>query len=237
MILGAFLRALGQIGDPRFRRVLGRGVLLSLALLACVTVLSLWAVQALVPDSWQLPVLGRAGGVDRLASLATVVLMLGLSVVLMVPVASALSGLFLDEVVEAVEARHYPALPPVPRLPWGEALVASVAFLALLVAVNLLALLIYPLAGPAAPLVFWAVNGFLLGREYFDLVARRRLGRAGARALRRRHAGTVWLAGGLMAAPLSLPLVNLLVPVLGAATFTHVVHALAARPAVNRKIP
>jgi len=32
-----------------------------------------------------------------------------------------------------------------------------------------------------------------------------------------------------MVVPLTIPLVNLLVPVLGAATFTHLFHALSAR--------
>lgn len=229
MILTAFFRALGQIGDPRFRRVLGLGVLLSLALLIGVYALFLWGVQALTPESVEIPFVGPVGGLHSLLSWASFFLMLGLSVFLMVPVASAFCGLFLDDVVEAVEARHYPALPPVPRLPWGDALIAAFNLFALLVAVNLLALFLYPFVGPAAPLLFWAVNGYLLGFEYFGLVAQRRLGREGARALRRRHRGTVWLAGALMAAPLSVPLVNLLIPVLGAATFTHIVHALAAR--------
>jgi len=42
----------------------------------------------------------------------------------------------------------------------------------------------------------------------------------------------VWLAGFLMAVPLSLPLFNLLVPVLAVATFTHLVHRLSAREVV-----
>lgn len=229
MILTAFLRALGQIGDPRFRRVLGLGVLLSFGLLIGVYALFLWGVQALTPESVEIPFVGPVGGLHTLLSWASLFLMLGLSVFLMVPVASAFCGLFLDDVVEAVEARHYPALPPVPRLPWGDALIAAFNLSAMLVAVNLLALFLYSFVGPAAPLLFWAVNGYLLGFEYFGLVAQRRLGREGARALRRRHRGTVWLAGALMAAPLSVPLVNLLIPVLGAATFTHIVHGLAAR--------
>jgi uncharacterized protein involved in cysteine biosynthesis len=60
------------------------------------------------------------------------------------------------------------------------------------------------------------------------MVATRRLGRAGAKALRKRHAARIWIAGTLMAAPLSVPLVNLLIPVLGAATFTHLFHRLNA---------
>ncbi len=91
---------------------------------------------------------------------------------------------------------------------------------------NLVALVLYFFVGPFGPLLFWAVNGYLLGREYFETVATRRIGRQGAVALRRANAGTVWLAGALMAAPLSLPLVNLFVPVLGVATFTHIFHRL-----------
>lgn len=228
MILTSFLRALGQIGDPRFRRVLGLGVLLSVALLAGVYALFLWAVQALTPDTLQIPLVGPVNGLHSLLSWASLLLMLGLSIFLMMPVASAFCGLFLDDVVEAVEARHYAGLPQVPRLPLGDALIGAFNLFALIVAVNLVALFVYPFAGPAAPVLFWAGNGYLLGREYFDLVAQRRLGIEGARALRRQNAGTVWLAGVLMAAPLSVPLVNLLIPVLGAATFTHIVHRLTA---------
>ena len=55
----------------------------------------------------------------------------------------------------------------------------------------------------------------------------RRLGPAGARALARRHLGRLWLAGTAMAVPLSVPLVNLVVPILGVAVFTHQYHRLA----------
>jgi CysZ protein len=154
-------------------------------------------------------------------------LMIGLSVFLMVPVASAFTGLFLEDVVDAVEDRHYPGLPPASAPGWAEALLQSVNFLGLVIAVNAAALLVYPFVGPAIPLVFWAVNGFLLGREYFTMVAQRRMPKAEVVRLRRRNRGRLWLAGTLMAAPLSVPVLNLLVPVLGVATFTHLFHRLA----------
>ena len=109
-------------------------------------------------------------------------------------------------------------------------MIDSFNFFALLVAVNILALILYAVAGPFIPLLFWGLNGLLLGREYFTLVAQRRLGRAGAKALRRRHGAQIWLAGTLMAAPLSIPLVNLFIPVLGAATFTHMFQRLVTKP-------
>ncbi|TKA94642.1 hypothetical protein FAZ78_21255 [Cereibacter changlensis] len=225
-MLGDFLKALAQIGDRRFRRVLLLGVGLSLALLATVTFAFLWALQLFLPDSITLPWVGSFSGLDDIVGWGSALLMIGLSVFLMIPVASAFSGFFLDDVAQAVEDRHYPGLPPALKLGFGDQLIDSANFFALLVAVNLVALVLYFVAGPLAPVLFWGLNGFLLGREYFTLVAMRRLGPAGAKALRSRHAGRVWLAGTLMAIPLSIPLVNLLVPVLGAASFTHLFHRL-----------
>ncbi|MFP4274204.1 MAG: EI24 domain-containing protein [Paracoccaceae bacterium] len=230
VILGSLFRALGQLGDRRFRRVLGRGVGLTLLLLAALTALVAWGVGWLVGDSVTLPLVGQVQWVDSLASVAFLVLMLVLSVFLMVPVASAFVSMFLDDVAQAVEDRHYPALPPVTPLPVTDAVRDALVFFGVIVAANLAALvltLVLPIAGLP---VFYAVNGYLLGREYFTLAAMRRVGRAEAARLRARHGGTIWLAGVLMALPLSVPVMNLVVPILGAAVFTHLFHSLHRRP-------
>jgi CysZ protein len=229
MIFRDFLRAVRQMGDARFRSVLIRGIGLTVLLLAAITALFLTVIGWFVPDEITLPWVGSFGGLDAILSWGSVALMIGLSVFLMVPVAAAFTGFFLDDVADAVEARHYPALPAATPVPLATALIDSVNFLGVIIAVNVVALIVYPFSGPFAPILFWVVNGYLLGREYFTLVAMRRLGRQGARDLRRRHAGQVWLAGALMAAPLSIPLVNLLVPVLGVATFTHLVQRVQAQ--------
>ncbi len=226
MIFGDFLKAIGQLHDRRFLRVVGLGVLLSIALLVGAYVGISALIGWFVPDSFTLPWIGEITWVENLVSWGSLLLMLVLSIFLMVPVASAFTGLFLDDVADAVERRHYPSLPPARRQPWGEMIGDSLRFLGVILVANLLALVLYLMSGPFAPLVFWAVNGYLLGREYFQMAAMRRLGRAGAKALRKRHAGEIFTAGLLMAAPLSLPFVNLVVPVLGAATFTHLFHRL-----------
>lgn len=226
MILRAFLLALRQVGDPAFRRVMMLGVALSLALLVAVYAGFLALIQTLVPETVEIPLVGPVAGLDTLVSWGSALFMIVLSAFLMMPVAAAFSGLFIEDVVRAVEARHYPHLPPVPRLSFADTAIDAVNFFGLLVAVNVGAFVLVPFVGPLAPVLFWAVNGALIGREYFTLVAMRRLGRDGARALRKRHRLRVWLAGTLMAAPLSVPLVNLVIPVLGAATFTHLVQAL-----------
>lgn len=228
MILNDFLKALGQIGDGRFLRVMVLGVALSLALLFGIYAVLIGAVDLFVPGRIQLPLVGEVGGLTTLFGWGSLVLVLALSIFLMMPVASAFTAFFLDDVAEAVEVRHYPGLPKAEGLGIADTLRDTLGFLGLLLAVNLLSLLLWPVLGPLMPLAGWAANGYLLGREYFTLVATRRLGRAGAAALRSRHATQVWIAGALMAAPLALPLVNLVVPVLGVATFTHMVHRLAS---------
>jgi CysZ protein len=226
MIFSDFFKALGQIGDPRFRHVLFRGVGLTVALLIAIYALVLWLVNFLAPNEIWIPILGTVTWVDDLLSWASILLLIVMSMFLMVPVASAFTSMFLDEVAQAVEEKHYPNVPASSPVPFGEALRDTLSFLGVLVAANILALILYVIFLPVGAFIFWGVNGFLLGREYFQLVAMRQLGRVGAKEMFRANIGQIWLAGALMAVPLSVPLVNLLVPILGAATFTHLFHRL-----------
>ena len=125
---------------------------------------------------------------------------------------------------------EYPDLPAATAIPLGQALFDMLNFLLVLLAANLVALLLYALFFPVAPFIFWGLNGFLLGREYFQLVATRRLGWTEAKALRKRHTGKIWLTGTLVTVPLSVPLVNLVIPILAVATFTHLFHQLSPAP-------
>lgn len=229
LILSSFFKALGQIGDRRFRRVLGIGIILTLALLVLAYAGLLMLLQGLFGDSATLPLIGEVTWIGQLLGWSSLVLMILLSVVLMVPVASAIISLFLEDVARAVEDRHYPHVAAPAPVPFWDTARDAVNFLGVLIVANILALVLYAFLAPMALFIFWGLNGYLLGREYFTLVAMRYLGRDGARQMRRRHAGAIWAAGVLMAMPLSVPLINLTVPILGAATFTHLYHGLRAR--------
>ncbi|WP_019956521.1 EI24 domain-containing protein [Yoonia vestfoldensis] len=226
MILSSFLLAISQMNDPRFRSVLWRGVGLTIALLVGLYAGVLWLIQILTAEPIILPGVGQITWLGDLLSWGSLGVMIVLSVFLMVPVASAITSLFLDEVAQAVEDKHFPDLPAMPSVGFFEGLRDTVSFLGLLIAANLLAFILYAALPYAAFFIFYALNGFLLGREYFQLAAMRRIGRADAKDLWKRHQGTIWLAGCLMAVPLSFPFINLLIPVLGAATFTHLFHRL-----------
>ena len=229
MILNSFFRAVAQIGDPRFRRVLFLGIGLSFALLVVFYAGFLWLLSALFGDEVTVPLVGEVTWLNDLLTWGSFGVMLLLSVFLMLPVASAITSMFLEDVAQAVEDRHYPHLPPATMVPFGDAVRDTINFLGLLIGANVLALLLYVFFPPFSPFIFWGMNGYLLGREYFTLAAMRRVGREGARTMLRQNVGRVWIAGILMAMPLSVPLVNLLIPILGAATFTHLFHQIQSR--------
>ncbi len=229
MIARAISLSLGQAGDPAFRRVLARGIGLTLLGLAVMTVAVIWGLGRLLPETIDLGWFGQINWLDEVLSWGAFAVMLLLSWLLMIPTASAVTSIFLEDVAQAVEDQHYPGLPPAEAAGLLDGILDSVGFLGTMVAANLLALVLYLLFLPLAPVIFLALNGFLLGREYFTMAAARRLGLAQARALRRRHALTIWVLGVAMAVPLSVPLLSLLVPVFGAAAFTHLFHMVTAR--------
>ena len=231
-IIGDFLRAVGQVFDARFTGVLLRSLLLTLGLLAGLSLGAVWLV-GLLPESFDLPLIGEVATPFTAVRGLALGAMLLLSAFLMFPVAALFVNLYLDRIVDAVEARHYPELAAVRPMGLAEALKGAVGFTLVVLGVNLVAMIFYLISGPFAPLVFWVVNGYLFGREYFELVALRRLEPAAMRRLRRRHAVRIWLAGALMAVPLSIPVVNLLVPVVGVASYTHMFHRLWRREDVS----
>jgi len=226
LAITSFGKTLTQIGDPRFRRVLFKGIGLTFVLLIAVYTAFLLFLNWIGAGQTVQELLGNISWVGDLFTFASLFLMIALSIFLMIPVASAITSLFLDEVADAVEDKHYPELPDVPRVSFSEGLKDSVNFLGVLIAANIFALVLYAIFPPFSLFIFWGLNGFLLGREYFQLVAMRRVGRAEAKRMRKKHMGTIWLAGTLMAMPLVVPLLNLVIPILGAATFTHLYHQL-----------
>jgi len=225
MIFNDFSKALGQMVDPRFLGVILMALGLTILLLLGFYVLAFGAVQFFLPES--LSILGYSFALPALAfSIGAVGALLIASPFLMFPVAALFVGLFLDRISDAVEARHYPHLPLKDGQPIASALWDATKFLGLFLVANGIALIIYLMMPPLAPFVFWLVNGMLIGREYFQQVAARPLKGADARRLRRKHFPQILMAGTCMAVPLTIPLLNLVIPIFAVASFTHMYHRL-----------
>lgn len=206
-------KAAGLIFDPAFRGLVLRSAFLTLALFAAGLVLS----ELLLA---QLPVLGNPV-VNRALELLAPILFMFLLGALGAPVTALFGSLFLDRLAAGIEARDYPADPPAGGGAFAVALKAGLRLTLLVLGADIALLPLdigLPGIGELASLV---VNGWLLGQEYFELVALRHLPLAGSDALRRRHRRSI-LAGGILISLLSaIPLADLFAPLFGAALMVH----------------
>jgi uncharacterized protein involved in cysteine biosynthesis len=208
----ALIKAIAQLGDRPIQKTI-----LQCLILAFVVFTVLWTVVGLTLTQTDLFTIGWLETViDVMGGLATLVI----TWMLFPGVISAAMAIFLDTIARAVEAKHYPHLEPAEGVSTGEAIFAAVRFITVFVVLNifLLMFLIFP---PIYPFVFYGVNGYLLGREYFELVALRRMNSTEARALRAANKNRVLMFGILIAFLLSIPVVNLLVPIIATAAMLH----------------
>jgi uncharacterized protein involved in cysteine biosynthesis len=216
----SLLRAAGQLTDPPVLRVIAKSVALTLAIFAVLGIAAGFGLDA----AFDAAGLGQDYGLSGL--LALVLTVLGAWLLFRI-VALAVLQLFADEIVQAVECKCYPAAAATARkVPLPEELRNSLrgalrALLANLAALPFALMLLFTGIGPA--LLFWAVNAWLLGRELTDMVWLRHRPSASASPAPVNSAER-FLLGGVIAALLAVPFVNLLAPVLGAAAATHLVH-------------
>ena len=216
----ALLLGLRQLADPAIQRLLLRCVLLTLATLVAliVGVAALLFGLDLTGLTWLDPILATAG--------SAVVLVLAW---LLFPIVVALIlGLFAEDVIRAVERRYYPGLPPATGMSLVDQTYAGARFVVVALLLNLLVLPFYLLPGANLP-IYLGLNGYLLGREYFELVAGQRLRLRELARLRRQQRGRLWLAGVAIAAMLIVPVFNLVAPVVAIAFTVHVVASLEPR--------
>ena len=211
-MFSVFGKGISQLSDRRTRKVLCFSIAAAMAVIAV-----LWAgIGALLTMTALFEIGWLETAVDLLGGLATLVL----TWFLFPGVISAVIGLFLEDIAAAVEARHYPDLPEAQGLPAMKAALVCVRYLGAVIVLNVLALffLIFP---PVFPFVFYGVNGYLLSREYFELVALRRIGPVEARALRKANGGRLFVAGVIITLLLTVPVINLLAPVVATAAMVH----------------
>jgi len=211
-MLSAFTRAVAQLGDPAFRRPLILGLAGAMAVFAGLWVgMGVLLTRTRVFDNpWLDATLDAFGG------LATLVL----TFLLYPAIVAAVMGLFLDGAIAAVETRHYPRHPPPRPVSLTEQLGLAARLILKALVLNLIALPIYLV--PALNLVvFYTLNGYLLGREYFEMVAQRRLDPSALRALWRDRRAAILITGAGVAFISTIPLVNLVAPLVAAAAMTH----------------
>lgn len=220
-MIQALTRAFDQLGDPAVRRVIWRSLAIALvALVGLVLMVGVGLSQiSVVGWVWLDTIINLLGGAG--------------AVILAVFLFPALLGLvaseFLDDVAKAVEQRYYPHLGPARKQSLGETLLIALKFTAVKLSLNLVALVLVSWIPLVNVVVFYLLNGYLIGREFFEMVGYRRLPPHRLKALRRAYRGTVVLAGMVIAVLTTIPILNLLMPIIGAAFMVHIFQRVVSR--------
>jgi uncharacterized protein involved in cysteine biosynthesis len=217
-MLNALFRVLAQLFSPPLRRIVG----LSLVI-AVVSFAGLWLGIAIALG--YLPTIGWRP-LDWLIDLLGIVGVALLSWLLFPAVVTLIMGFFLERVAAAVESLDYPGRGPPRRQSIREGVMIGLRLMLLSIALNLLALPIYVLVPGINLFVFLGLNGYLFGREYFEVVALRRLDIDAARAMRHRFGGRIFVGGVMIAGVFVLPFINLAAPVIATAFMVHLFEGL-----------
>ena len=227
-MISAFAKALEQLPEPAFRGVLLKSLGLTIALYVSL----LWLGFAVVPGL--VAVEGWWSWLQWLAEFAGLIGFAVAAFLLFPAVSTLFVSLFLEDIVRAVEARHY-GQDAAGRSPAAmTSFSLSLRYTVVALSLNLLASPIYLIGlifPPVNIVVFYGLNGYLLGREYFELVGSRHLAPKALRELRKSASRRLWLAGVAIAFLLTVPIVNLVAPLLATAAMVHLLKDLQARHA------
>ena len=231
-MLGYLSKALSQLGDPALRRVLLIGGAGSAVVFILLNVLVWWIFSSTV-DLSSLSLWGWLEDIlDWTAGFVVGLSLLIVSAVFFPGVSTIIVGFFLEDVVVAVEARYYPNEPPARPQPVAEVVASTTRFALMVIGLNLLCLPFYLILVFIPPLnlvLYYVLNGYLISREFFELVALRRMEPAAALNMRRESRGKIMVAGILLTFLLTIPIVNFLTPVIATAFMVHVFHSLPGR--------
>ncbi len=233
VVADAFRLALGQLGEARMIAIVLRAVALTILLTAPLWLMLLVIsalLEFLLPAHLTLPFIGEVGFLGLFTKGLVSKTSWAFWTYVIAPLSLALVGLFLDRIVDLVETRHYPDLPPPRHMGLGETITYSLRFLGLTILVSLASIAAGSLFAPLAPVIYVLANGYLIAREYMETVALRRMPAREASRITSRNRATLLIAGAILAALLNVPFLNLVVPVLGVAVFTHLYHRLAPCP-------
>ncbi|MDA0368164.1 MAG: EI24 domain-containing protein [Proteobacteria bacterium] len=219
-MISAFAKAIAQLPEPAFRKVFLKSFLVTLVVMIVGGLLVVSGFEYLRETfaSWLPGIVS-----DFLGSIAFVV-----GVWLFSPVIATvvITTFFMGEILAAVERVHYPHDAPGKDLPLVEEVLVGVRFIVVVIFLNLLAL--PTLLIGIGFFVYFALNGYLMGREYFEAVAHRYSDIKSAKALRRRERGRILMAGVLIAVLFTIPIVNFLAPVIAPVAMIHIFKGLRA---------
>jgi CysZ protein len=165
--------------------------------------------------------------VNRVLEVATPLILILAVFFLGAPVAAIFGSLYLDRIAARVDAHFFPNDPKARGTPLATGLGETLRLIALTLVLNV-ALLPLDIGVPGvAEFATILANGWLLGREFFELAALRHLSRAESDAMRARHSARIFAAGLLISILTAIPFVDLIAPFFGSALMAHLFKRLS----------
>jgi CysZ protein len=217
------------MSDPPFRRVLIKSLLLTAAVYILCGIAASYGLSSMPEEGWGwIPWDWLAIAIKWVASASFILLL----IVLFPAVATLFVSIFLDEIAIAVERRHYSDDPPGEDTPLGDSMLLALRYLGALVALNIAVLPLYALTfwlPFIGVIIFYGLNGYLLGREYFELVAQRHGTLEDVRKLRKIFKNNILWRGVVITVLLMVPVVNFVVPILATAWMVHIFKGLDSK--------
>ena len=227
MILEAARLSASEILTPRFRKVVWKSVGMTILLF-----IGMWFALESASSTLLTPFIGPWPWLTT-----AIAWLLGAGVLvgagfLLAPVTAIFAGFFIDDIAQHVEETHYSEDQPGKAVPLDISIWLALKFTVLVILANLFALLLVLLPGINFA-IFFFVNGYLLGREFFQFAAMRFRTEKEAALLRKKNSLVVFAAGLLIAALMSVPIVNLFTPVFAAGMMVHLHKMISARQPVQ----
>ena len=220
-MINLFLISFSQLPDPAFRRVIIKAILLSVFVFVFLAII-VWFVLSETNffTFWLFEAFADIfGGVTAII----------IAWLLFPTLASFFITLFLEDIVEAVESRYYhDTLLEKINNP-SAMFIISLRFTAIALFLNILVIPFYFFTiwfPPLGIFVFYCLNGYLLGREYFELVALRHIKMEDIPSIRQSNRWQLFLFGSVTTFLFTIPIINFLAPILGVTGMTHLFRKL-----------
>lgn len=238
MIALSLNRSWQQLLHPKFRGVM----LTAVGAAAATLVISTLALNAYWPESYTVgwDWLDEFG--NEIASAGFWVIVTVGSYFLFPGIVTMVMGVLADQIAGAVEDEYYPNRLGTRKVPVSDTVWSAAKLTLLMIFINILAAIPYLIlfvftASTGALALFIAINGYLLGREYYEMVAIRHVNQRAVTTSRITHSGKIFMVGAMIAGMFLVPFLNILAPIIGAAMMTHIVHQLGVPDLAHKRPP
>ena len=223
-MLKLFKKSILDLLEPDIRTILFKTVILSLFSIIMIVYMC-WTLfnTHQVFDIWLLgPILSWAWGL----------LALIFGALLLPPITIIIGSIYSDSIVDHIEKKYYPSRLGMRQIKLSELGFSISKNFCITIIVNILLAPLY-LIGTFFPiisfLIFYSVNGHLIGKELFETVASRHLEMKDRYLLKKQNNSKVIIGGIIMVGISTIPILNLIAAVLGIVFMTHFFHSLVLK--------